>query len=612
MTVPLQRARSRGPVTILTLAGILLLPAVLGGLLVTALYNPTERLDRMTAAIVNLDEPVTIDGQYTPLGRVLAAGLVEGSDELDSNLSWVISNETDAEDGLDDGSYQAVVTIPANFSAAATSSGQALGGAELTPQQAKIVVTTPDDARMADDLITTQIAQVAASTMSELLSEQTLTALLSGFGTMGGELDAAADGATQLADGAQELRSGAAKLSGGLTTLAGHAYEAARGAQSLGQGLTQGASELETAGIVPTELRQAANGAAAATAGVAEGLTPLIQGLSGLAANCPESAGAEFCAQLTSLSQGANQLTTPAAQAAQAAAGTKQGLSQLATQAPVTIAKQLREAGAAASTLGTGLRELAEGAEKSATGASELSAGANALSNGVSELADGLGSAVDSVPSFTDNESTSLASVITVPVTASAGGTALFGASAIPLLATVVLWFGGLATFVALRATMKNAVTSRHSSFSLTWRAFWPAALIGIGQAVLVTAVVQGVVRYDVSGFGGFLGLAVLASVAFAAVNQALVAALGGAGRWISTIVGVLALATGIVSTVPAWLLAVAAWLPTAPAFAGLVQPAWAPAIALAVWTVGAFLAAMLVTALRRRTAARSALVTAV
>ncbi len=66
----------------------------------------------MTAAIVNLDEPVTIDGQMTPLGRQLAAGLVEGSDDLDSNLTWVISNKDDAADGLADGSYQAVITIP--------------------------------------------------------------------------------------------------------------------------------------------------------------------------------------------------------------------------------------------------------------------------------------------------------------------------------------------------------------------------------------------------------------------------------------------------------------------------------------------------------------------
>src|SRR5690606_37506796 len=184
MTLSIERARSRRPITWLTLIGVLLLPALVGGILVAALQDPTERLESMTAAIVNLDEPVTIDDQYTPLGRQLASGLVEGSDELDSNLTWVISNEEDAADGLADGSYQAVITIPAEFSAAATSSGQAISDGGGTAEQATIEVTTPDDALVADDLITGQIASVAASTMGTMLSEATMENVLVGFTTI--------------------------------------------------------------------------------------------------------------------------------------------------------------------------------------------------------------------------------------------------------------------------------------------------------------------------------------------------------------------------------------------------------------------------------------------
>ena len=69
MTLHIERARSRRPITWLTLIGVLLLPVLIGGILVAALYNPAERLDNMSAAIVNEDEPVTIDGQVVPLGR---------------------------------------------------------------------------------------------------------------------------------------------------------------------------------------------------------------------------------------------------------------------------------------------------------------------------------------------------------------------------------------------------------------------------------------------------------------------------------------------------------------------------------------------------------------
>ena len=80
MTLPIERARTRRPVTWLTVIGALLLPVVIGAILVAAFYDPAERLDGVTAAIVNDDDPVTIDDQLVPLGRQLSAGLVEGSD----------------------------------------------------------------------------------------------------------------------------------------------------------------------------------------------------------------------------------------------------------------------------------------------------------------------------------------------------------------------------------------------------------------------------------------------------------------------------------------------------------------------------------------------------
>ena len=63
MTLPIERARTRRPITWLTILGVILLPVLIGGVLVAALYNPTERLDNLSAAIVNNDKPVTIDGQ---------------------------------------------------------------------------------------------------------------------------------------------------------------------------------------------------------------------------------------------------------------------------------------------------------------------------------------------------------------------------------------------------------------------------------------------------------------------------------------------------------------------------------------------------------------------
>ena len=77
----LERPRGVKKVSWLTLLGIVLVPLAIGGLLVWALWNPTDRLDQITAAVVNEDTPVEINGQTVPLGRQLAAGLVTGGTE---------------------------------------------------------------------------------------------------------------------------------------------------------------------------------------------------------------------------------------------------------------------------------------------------------------------------------------------------------------------------------------------------------------------------------------------------------------------------------------------------------------------------------------------------
>ncbi|KAA0959886.1 hypothetical protein FQ142_13540 [Microbacterium sp. ANT_H45B] len=627
MTLPIERARSRKPITWLTILGILLLPAAVGGILVAALQNPTERLDSMTAAIVNLDEPVEIDGQLTPLGRQLASGLVEGSDDLDSNLTWVISNKDDASDGLADGSYQAVITIPKDFSKAATSSGQAIsdGGGEAASdaQQATITVTTPEDGLVADDLITSQIANVAASSMGTLLSEATTENILVGFTTIGDQIGDAADGAaqlatgardaatgataipdgaTQLASGAAELGTGASSLASGLDTLSSKTREAAAGAANLGQGLTAGA----------TELQNQAAGAQQLAAGSAQ----VASGLQQLADTCvPSGFPQAYCDQLVALSSGATQ--------------TDAGVQQLSTL-PATVASQLSQAGAGATTIADGLNQLAyqgldqsaggaralssgagqlsSGATDLATGATDLATGLDTLATGTGDLAGGLRTAADSLPSFTDAQSTSLASVIADPVASKgADESTIFGPTAIPLLTAVVLWFGGLASFLVMRAHTARTLTSRRSSAGLALRAFAPAAAIGAAQGVLVSLIVQIVAGYDAAAWWTFAGTAVLAGVAFAAVNQALVAVFGGIGRWVSALVGVLAIATGLVSTVPGWLSGLAAALPTAPAFSGLIAGSGGALAALIVWGVLSLVATTLAVTLRRTTSARAA-----
>ncbi|MFD6698008.1 MULTISPECIES: YhgE/Pip family protein [unclassified Microbacterium] len=654
----IERARSHKPITALTLIGVLLLPAVLGGVLVAALQDPTQRLDTMTAAIVNDDEPVTVNGQLAPLGRQLSAGLVDGTGKKDENLTWVISNEKDAAAGLKDGTYQAVVRIPKDFSAAAVSGGSAVQDPAKSAEKATISVTTAPQARAADGLIANQIAATAASTMGSEISKNTLQNVLVGFGTLGDKIGEAADGAdklaagassaatgaaalpdgaTKLADGAGQLADGASQLSNGLGTIANGITSAQTGANQAGAGLAQGADALQAQGLVPGGVSGLASATAANATKAAGDTLTVATSLGALVATCsdPEKGiPAAFCDQVKAAEGQAGTAATSAGTASGYADGTVTALSQFNTAATSTLASQFRAAADGVNQLSAGLGQLADGTSQSATGAGNLATGATGLQTGATQLADGasqlstgvgslatgtsglasgLHQAANSLPKRTDTEASSLASVIADPVKADTSG-GMFGPTAIPLLAAVVLWFGSLVTFLVMRAFTARALTSRRASGSLALRAFAPAAAIGAAQGLLVALVVEIVAKYDPSRWWGFAGVAVLAGIAFAAVNQALVAVLGGIGRWISAVVGVAALGAGIISTLPGWLATIAGFLPTSSAATALLgEDGVGSAIAaLLVWTVLALIATTLAVTARRTTSVRAVLAPAI
>ena len=693
----LERARPRKPVTWLTVVGLLLLPVAIGGVLIAALHSPTDRLENMRAAIVNDDDPVTIDGQYTPLGRQLAAGLVEGSDDEDSNLSWVLSNDEDAADGLEDGTYQAVITIPENFSAAAMSSAQSLDGSDEKAEQATIDVNTAPNALVADDAITGQVANTAADTMGDTLSEGVTSNLLIGFSTMGDKLGDAADGARELADGADDAADGAGELAdgagqvsdgigeldSGLDQLADGAGSASTGAQELAggaqeladgvpaltdgaNGLAGGASDLAS-GIDQVEAGVTGDGGLAAGAhqlanGLAQGVdgienadpgaaleSPEMQAqLAQLSAQCRAQSTETFCTQLDAqipamitgvtkatqdgiadqlapsvtgaqklasgadqlgsnlpkLSDGAQQLSSGASQLAGGTSQLGDGASQLATGAS-GLADGVGQLTTGIGEAANNVPRLQDGATQVADGVSELGDGVGELGDGAGTLADGLDQAVEQVPSYSDSEAEDLASVIANPVTSSSENT-LFGAASIPLLAMAVLWFGALATFLALRAVTARALTSRRSSIVLAGGALLPAAVIGAVQGALVAGIIQLVSGYAADVFWGLLGVSVLTGVAFAAVHQALVAVFGGAGRWVAGVVGAFAVAISIVSTLPGAMEGLRSVLPTTPAFDALLgvvgdAPGIGAGIAgLVIWAVLSFLVTTVAVATRR------------
>ncbi len=283
-------------------------------------------------------------------------------------------------------------------------------------------MTTPKDGLVADDLITGQLADVAASTMGTMLSEATTENILVGFTTIGDQIGDAADGAlklasgardaatgaaaipdgaTKLASGAGELGTGASSLASGLDTIAGKTREAAAGAAQIGSGLTAGGAALQQNIGGTQELVGAIQGASASAKSAADGSLALAGRLGALqqtACATPVRDQAQ-CDLFTSLASDAGAV----AQSAGTASGTLNNEKVAGGVAALpgtfsTLASSMTQAGAGATQLSSGLTQLADqgigasaaGARGLASGATQLSSGATALADGATELTTGL------------------------------------------------------------------------------------------------------------------------------------------------------------------------------------------------------------------------------
>ena len=369
-----------------SVAALVLVPLLGFAVLIGLVTQPEE--DAVSAAIVNLDEPVTVMGQYVPMGRQLAAAIISEGDEA---IAWTLADETSAAEGLRSGEYSMVVTIPAEFSAAATSFSE---NDAAVATQAVIGLEMGENAPIADAQLGEQIARIATGTLNSTLTETYLDNVFIGLNSVGdqfgqiiGAVDELGGGSAQLAEGAGQAAEGAGELADGLGQLADGASQLSAGGSQLAGGsgeLASGASQL-------------AGGAQQLSGGVNElssGAQELSSGASDLnAGGATLAAGVnELAQQAPALVDGVGQLAT-GAQALLGedgvpafAAGSKQvvlGVGQLAAGLDQAVEGISNE-----ETAGQ-LQALTEGAAGVATGAAGVSGGLNSVNGTLGGLASG-------------------------------------------------------------------------------------------------------------------------------------------------------------------------------------------------------------------------------
>ncbi|MGO1538464.1 MAG: YhgE/Pip family protein [Leucobacter sp.] len=622
------RLRSKRAVSWRTIAGIILVPLTVAGVLLWGLWNPQDRMSDITAAVVNLDEPVEVDGQTVPMGRVLAGELI-GSDE--ENFDWVLTDEDDAADGLADGNYATVITIPENFSEAATSLSDGPDEAEV----ATIDIDTSEQGRLIDTALSSIVTQTATNLLNQQLGEQFVGNIFVGMNELHGGISEAADGTeqlakggNQLADGADELADGTEQLADGTQQLSAGAGELANGQASLATGVGEyvGAAStladsykpLEAGAVeVVTMVKSLADLLGQVGAGVSEPFEQLESGLgaagvgtgnleatmSDFATQCEADPGtiAAFCDEiLPALVANAGEigggLETAGAGAAglgdtisglQGAGGDlggggtdqldqlinglgafSDGLDEFASQG-TQLADGATQAAAGTSQFAAGVSDLAAGTPELADGASQLADGTRQSAEGAGELAAGLGEATSQIPNYSEPERNRMAEAAVTPVETQGESGELFNAAGVPLFAAVALWAGALAMLLVIAPLWRR---TRDAARGVTWialRSAAPVAALGAVQGAIAGIILPLVLGYNFSQTLAFLGLGLLAGVAFALIAQGLSALLGGVGRFIAFALLVVVFTVGVVSTVPAPLQALGDGSPVGAAYAG-------------------------------------------
>ena len=385
---------------------VILVPALAGFMVISAATAPKAKAASIPAAVVNLDSPATTsDGTTMPAGRLLLGRLTDPDAALTASSSTGATTDTldysvvtadAAAQGLSDGTYDVVITIPEGFSQAVVDT---LGG---TPSDATVDVQTNGTASPEVGAASQEIVSAAAASLGTTVSVAYLNASLTSLSDMKDQLGRAAGGADRLSTGADSLESGADDLSTG-------ADQASQGATTLADGLNRLESGAD-------ELTDGSSSASSGAADLSDGASSLSSGASTLADGADSvDSGA------SSLSSGASTLADGAATVDSGASTLATGTSNLSTgvDSYVTGVTGARDAltvpqnGAAAS-LVDGAAQLAGGVDSYTSGVDQLhqrltatdpATGTN-LVTGASSLADGANRLEGGIDSYTSGVDT--------------------------------------------------------------------------------------------------------------------------------------------------------------------------------------------------------------
>lgn len=382
---------------VIVLIAVICIPIMYSFFYLKSYWDPYGNLKGMKIAMVNLDQGENGENQ----GQELVKGLIEKDVVTICEVS-----EEEAQEGLINEEYFAVITIPSNFT-------NYLNSASTTDKKVSTITYSPN--QKMNYLASQIVAKVVSAVELELQSQvsekvvdtlaEKLESVPESLGEINDGADQILDGATSLSNGLNEINNGVATLNNSYTEFDNGVNSAYTGSQTLNGGIAQvnsgvgqlnsGATQLDSA------ITQINEGAQTLSSSATAGISQLSNGINQLASGSQtlRTGGSQLAAGSSSLNtsvaayvDGVNQLNGSVTQVLQ-------GIVAYGQANPDALADPNIQAlyGGASQILGSGaIGSLSSNGEVLKAGASSVSSGANSLNAGITQVGDGITSLANS------------------------------------------------------------------------------------------------------------------------------------------------------------------------------------------------------------------------
>jgi putative membrane protein len=206
----------------IALGFLLVVPLIYSGLFLSGYWNPYGKLEQLPVAIVNEDEGGVMEEEPIQAGKDFVRELKKSGE---MNFKFVSSSKAD--EGLKNGKYYMVVTIPKDFSAKVSTL------MDDNPQPAELLYKDNPGKNFVASQIGSSATEKMKTKLSDTISKSYADGVFSKFEELGKGLTKASDGASQLHEGMAEEKAGMNTFAAGVNKLGEGSEQLQAGSQKL-------------------------------------------------------------------------------------------------------------------------------------------------------------------------------------------------------------------------------------------------------------------------------------------------------------------------------------------------------------------------------------------